>query len=104
MRLNKRTKEYFLVGDDESLAYDEKLARYEALTDAYFRTEEFEEFRAVALADLDELTVDYVESTEFDDLLVRAISLEVEPERQEEMIERCRGLTRQWAADERLGA
>jgi hypothetical protein len=104
MRLNQRTKEYFLVGDDETLAYDEKLARYEALTDAYFRTEEFEEFRAVALADLDELTVDYVESTEFDDLLVRAIGLEVEPERQEEIIERCRGLTRQWAADERLGA
>ena len=104
MRLNQRTKEYFLVGDDESLAYDDKLARYEALTDAYFRTEEFEEFRAVALADLDELTVDYVESAEFDDLLVRAIRLEVEPERQEEMIERCRGLTRQWAADERLGA
>jgi hypothetical protein len=104
MRLNQRTKEYFLVGDDESLAYDEKLARYEALTDAYFRKEEFEEFRAGALADLDELTVDYVESAEFDDLLVRAIRLEVEPERQEEMIERCRGLTRQWAADERLGA
>ena len=104
MRLNQRTKEYFLVGDDESLAYDEKLARYEALTDAYFRTEEFEDFRAVALADLDELTVDYVESAGFDDLLVRAIRLEVEPERQEEMIERCRGLTRQWAADERLGA
>ena len=101
MRLNQRTKEYFLVGDDESLAYEEKLARYEALTDAYFRTEEFEEFRAAVLPHLDELTVDYVESAEFDDLLVRAIRLEVEPERQEEMIERCRGLTRQWAADER---
>jgi hypothetical protein len=104
MRLNQRTKEYFLVGDDESLGYEEKLARYEALTDAYFRTDEFEEFRAVTLSSLDELTVDYVESAEFDDLLVHAIRLEVEPERQEEMIERCRSLTRQWAADERAAA
>jgi len=28
----------------------------------------------------------------------------VEAERQEEMIERCRSLTRQWAADERAEA
>jgi hypothetical protein len=58
----------------------------------------------VALSDLDELTVEYVESPEFDDLLVRSIRLEVEPERQEEMIERCRSLTRAWAADERAAA
>jgi galactokinase len=52
MRLNQRTKEYFLVGDDESLPYEEKLALYEELSNAYFRTEEFEEFRAVALSHL----------------------------------------------------
>ena len=102
MRLNQRTKEYFLVGDDPDLGYAEKLARYEELADAYFRTEEFEAFCAEVLTHLDELTVDYVESAEFDELLVRSIRLEVEAERQEEMIERCRGLTRQWAADERL--
>ena len=45
--------------------------------------------------------VEYVGSPEFDDLLVRSIRLEVEPERQEEMIERCRRLVHQWAADER---
>ncbi|HXV34494.1 MAG TPA: hypothetical protein VD769_10840 [Gaiellaceae bacterium] len=104
MRLNQRTREYFLVGDDPDLGYDEKLARYGELTDAYFKTAEFEEFRAVVLAHLDELTVEYVESAEFDDLLVRSIRLEVEPERHEEMIERCRGLTRRWAADERAAA
>ena len=70
MRLNQRTKEYFLVGDDEGLGYEEKLARYEELADAYFRTEEFEEFCADVLPHLDELTVDYVESAEFDELLV----------------------------------
>jgi hypothetical protein len=103
MRLNQRTREYFLVGDDESVGYEDKLARYAELTDAYYRTAEFEEFCAVALPHLDELTVDYVESAEFDELVVTAIRLEVEPERHEEMIERCRSLTRQWAADERAG-
>jgi hypothetical protein len=101
MRLNQRTKEYFLVADDESLGYAEKLARYEELSDAYFRAQEFEEFRAAVLPHLDELTVAYIESAEFDELIVHAIRLEVEAERQEEMIERCRGLTREWAADER---
>jgi hypothetical protein len=104
MRLNQRTREYFLVGDDAELGYEEKLARYEELTDAYYRTAEFEEFAAVVLPHLDELMVDYVESREFDDLVVTAIRLEVELERHEEMIERCRSLTRQWAADERAAA
>jgi hypothetical protein len=104
MRLNQRTREYFEVGDQEDVPYEEKLSRYAELADAYFQVAEFEEFRAAALSHLDELTVDYVESAEFDELIVTAIRLEVEPERHEEMIERCRTLTRQWAADERAAA
>ena len=60
MRLNQRTQEYFEVGDDDDLAYEEKLARYEALTDAYFRAGRVRGFPPVALPDLDELTLDYV--------------------------------------------
>ena len=101
MRLNQRTREYFEVGDDDDLRYEEKLVRYGELADAYFQAAEFEEFCAAALPNLDELTVDYVESRAFDELIVTAIRLEVEPERQEEMIERCRSLTREWAAGER---
>jgi hypothetical protein len=104
MRLNQRTREYFQVGDDPELSYAEKLDRYAALVDAYFQTDRFEDFRATALPHLDEATVEYVDSPEFDDLVVRAIRLEVEHERQEEMIERCRRLTAEWAADERAAA
>ena len=104
MRLNQRTREYFEIGDDPELAYEEKLDRYAELADAYFQADRFAEFRATALAHLDELTVEYVESAEFDDLVVRAIRLEVEHERQEEMIERCRRLTADCAADERAAA
>jgi hypothetical protein len=104
MRLNQRTREYFQVGDDPELPYAEKLDRYEALADAYYQTDRFEDFRATALPHLDEATVEYVESAEFDDLVTRAIQLEVERERQDEMIERCRTLTAQWAADEHARA
>ena len=70
MRLNQRTREYFEIGDDPGLTYEEKLERYAELADAYFQADRFEEFRATA-PHLDELTVEYVESAEFDDLVVR---------------------------------
>jgi hypothetical protein len=48
--------------------------------------------------------VDYIESPEFDQLVVSSIRLEVEPARHEEMIERCRKHTGEWAADQRAAA
>ena len=104
LRLAPITRDYFQVGDDESLAYEQKIERYRQLTDIYFQTEEFEEFRAQVLPHLHELMVEYVESPEFDQLLVSCIRLEVEPERHDEMIERCRELTAAWAADQRAEA
>jgi hypothetical protein len=100
MRINQNTLDYFEIADRADLVHEEKLERYGQLADTYFQAEEFEEFRVTVLPHLDELMVEYVGSPEFDDLLVRAIRLEVEPERQEEMIERCSRLVRQWA-DER---
>jgi hypothetical protein len=101
MRINQNTREYFEVGDDEELTYDEKIARYAALADAYFQTEEFRDFCTQALPHLDELVLEYVESTAFDEVLVSSMRAEVEPERQEEMIERSRSSIAAWAADSR---
>jgi hypothetical protein len=101
MSINQNTSDYFEIADDEELDYAEKLERYDRLADAYFQRDEFEEFRATALAHLPELMLDYVESPEFDELVERSIRLEVESDRQDEMIDRCRGLTQAWAADER---
>jgi len=100
MRIHQDTGDYFEIGDRADLVYEEKLERYGQLADTYFQAEEFEEFLATVLPHLGELMVEYVGSPEFDDLLVHSIRLEVEPERQEEMIERCRGLVHQWAADQ----
>jgi hypothetical protein len=101
MRINQNTRDYFAVGDDEGLTYKEKLERYAKLADAYFQRTEFEEFCASALSSLDELMVEYAESPEFDAMLVSCIQGEVEPERHEEMIDRCRTNVAAWAADQR---
>jgi hypothetical protein len=104
MRINQNTRDYFETADDE-LSYEDRLERYRALARTYFHADEFEEFRATALSQLRELMVEYVESPEFDEeVLVRAIRLEVEPERQEEMIERCRAGVSGWAADAKTAA
>jgi hypothetical protein len=101
MRVNQNTRDYFEVADDPALAYDEKLERYRELADAYFQVEAFEAFRAEALPNLEKLTVEYVESPEFDDLIVHAVQLEVEPENQDKLIERSRSACGAWAADRR---
>jgi hypothetical protein len=104
MRINQNTRDYFEIGDREDLSYEEKLDRYSALANDYFQAEQFADFCATTLPHLDELMVEYVESAEFDDLLVRSIRLEVEPERQEEMIGRCRGLVAAWGVDQQRAA
>jgi hypothetical protein len=101
MRVNQNTRDYFDVGDDGSLSYEDKVARYADLADAYFQREAFEAFRAEVLPHLDEVTLDYVESAEFDATLVSCIQSEVEPDRHEEMIDRCRTNVAAWAADAR---
>ena len=98
MRINQNTRDYFEVGDSD-LPYEEKLARYGALADAYFQTEEFEAFCGEVLPDLDEVMLEYVESPEFDGVIVLSMQAEVEPERQEEMIERSRSSIASWTAD-----
>jgi hypothetical protein len=99
MRMNQNTRDYFTVGDDDGLSYEEKLERYSALADAYFQATEFDVFCAEALPQLDEVMVEYVESSEFDGVIVSSMQAEVEPERQEEMIERSRESVAAWAAD-----
>jgi hypothetical protein len=43
--------------------------------------------------------VEYIESAEFDEWLVRIIRAEGQPDMQESLIERSRVLVRAWAAD-----
>jgi hypothetical protein len=103
MRVNQATADYFAVADSD-LGYPEKLERYRALTDAYFQAEAFEEFRAEALADLEESMVEYVESPEFDELIVQVIRTEEPDEKQERLLSRSRSAVAAWASDRRAAA
>jgi hypothetical protein len=99
MRINQATRDFFEIGDREDISYGEKLDRFRALSDTYFRTAEFAEFKAATLPQLEEIVVDYVESDEFDELRVRVIRAEEPENLQDEMIERNRALIGSWVED-----
>jgi hypothetical protein len=94
------TRDYFEIGDSD-LSYEEKLERYRALADDYLQTEAFAEFRDEALPHLEETMVEYVESAEFDELIVQIIRTEEPEEKQERLIERSRTAVAAWGSDRR---
>jgi hypothetical protein len=100
MRINQATRDYFEAADAGG-SYAETLERYRALADAYFQTEAFEAFCAEALPHLEETMVEYVESPEFDDLIVQVIRSEEPVEKQERLIDRSRTAVQAWASDRR---
>jgi hypothetical protein len=104
MRIDLDTREYYAVGDRGDLSYDDKLREYRRLADDYFETARYEEFVTEALAPLDELTVEYFESPEFDALLVESVRSTFPEHEQEHFIEHYRGLLSAWTADQRAAA
>jgi hypothetical protein len=101
MRISQNTRDYFAIGDRDDLTYQEKLDEYRKLADAFFQVPEYEEFCAEELADLDEITVDYFASPEFDRLLVDSVTSTFPEHEHEAMVERHRGLVGAWVADQR---
>jgi hypothetical protein len=101
MVINQNTRDYFVVGDRDDLSYDEKLQEYRRLADAYFQVDEYEEFVATALAHVDELMLEYVESAAFDDLLVGVVRETFPPHEHEQFVAHYRGLLAAWTRDRR---
>jgi hypothetical protein len=101
MRIDLDTREYFSVGDRDDISYEEKLREYRRLADAYFETERYEEFVSEALGRLDELTLEYFESGEFDRLLVETVQTTFPAHEHEHFVEHYRGLVQAWVADQR---
>jgi hypothetical protein len=100
MRIDQDTANYFEIGDDESLSYEEKLAAYSGLVDDYFETSEYEEFCAEHLAHVDEVMFDYVTSSEFDDLIVETVRVSFPSHEHDQFIAHYRGLLGAWATDQ----
>ncbi len=98
------TKRYFAIADRDDLSYREKLREYRRLADRQLEVDKYTEFCARNLAHLDEVTVEWVESGEFDDLVVATVRSTFPDHEHERFISHFRGLTSEWARDQRAVA
>ncbi|AKU17486.1 ATP-grasp domain-containing protein [Luteipulveratus mongoliensis] len=96
---------WFAFADDPTLSYGEKLDAYQRLSDSHFQTEQYREFCETSLSHVDELVLDWVQSDDFDRLLVETVQSTYPAEEHERFLGHFRGLTGMWAHDEagRLG-
>ncbi|MEA2477914.1 MAG: hypothetical protein QOC87_2113 [Actinomycetota bacterium] len=104
MRVDQDTRRFFDIGDDESLSYEQKLDGYRGLTDEYFDLGSYHEFCAEHLADIDAAMVEYIESDDFDRLLVETVTSTFPRQEHEQFVTHYRGLLAAWAHDERSTA
>ncbi|MGH2807920.1 MAG: hypothetical protein ACRDKT_11680 [Actinomycetota bacterium] len=94
------TNRYFEIGDRDDLSYEEKLQAYARLADEHFDTARYHEFCDKYLPDLDEMMVDYIESPEFDALLVETVHEAFPRHEHERFVAHYRGLLGAWAKDQ----
>jgi hypothetical protein len=99
MRINQSTRDYFEIGDREDLSYEEKLAGYRKLADAYFQIDEYEAFCAEKLPHLDEALVEWVAGPDFDRLLVETVQSTFPAHEHEHFVGHYRGLLAAWVRD-----
>ena len=99
MRLSMNTHDYFAIANSD-IGYEEKLAGYEALADAFFETERFNEFRATELAHLDETMWQLAQAPEFDAMLVQLVRSTFPPHEHDAFIAHFRGLIQLWVNEE----
>jgi hypothetical protein len=92
---------WFTPADRDDLSYDEKLAAYRGLADTYFDTERYQDFCASRLADVDAVVLEYIESDDFDRVLVEAVTTTFPAHEHDEFVGHYRGLLALWAKDER---
>jgi hypothetical protein len=91
---------WFEVGDDDR-PYEAKLDAYRELADGYFELDAYEDFCERHLPHLDEAMAGYVDSREFDALLVETVTRAFPPREHEQFVAHYRGLLAAWVGDQR---
>jgi hypothetical protein len=104
MRIDPDTRAFFDIADHEGLGYEDRLAAYQNLANEYFEVERYEEFCAEHLSEIDHLMVDYIESDEFDDLLVATIRSAFPAHEHDHFVGHYRGLLSAWTKDQRAAS
>jgi hypothetical protein len=92
---------WFTIADRDDLSYGEKLASYRRMADRYFDTERYGDFCASRLGNIDEIVLEYIESADFDRVLVETVTTTFPPHEHEQFVAHYRGLLAAWASDER---
>jgi hypothetical protein len=98
------TEEYFAIADRADLSYAEKLAGYRQIADRQLEVDRYREFCERHLAHIDELSVAWVESPEFDRIIVDTVRNTFPEHEHEQFIAHFRGLLAAWAHDQRATA
>ena len=99
-RLDLETDRFFAIADEPGMSYEEKLASYRVLADAYFETERYQDFCATRLSRLDQIVLDWVAGPDFDQLLVRTVKSVYPAHEHEAFVAHLRGLLQLWVRDE----
>jgi hypothetical protein len=99
-RPNVDSGPWFAVADDPQLGYDDKIAAYQGLVDAYFERDRYDEFCASSLPDVDEMVVDWVGSPEFDHLLEQTVVATYPQHEVDRFLGHFRGLLELWRQDQ----
>ena len=89
------------IADRDDLSYDEKLRAYRTLADDYFDTERYSDFCASRLPHIDEIALEYIESPDFDQVLVETVTTTFPAHEHDQFVAHFRGLLAAWATDER---
>jgi hypothetical protein len=92
---------WFTIADRDDLSYHDKLSAYRTMADDYFDTERYSDFCASRLPDIDEIVLEYIESADFDRVLVETVTSTFPPHEHDEFIAHFRGLLGAWVTDER---
>jgi hypothetical protein len=99
-RIDLETRRYFEIGDRDDLSYEEKLAGYRRLADEYFEVERYRDFCDSRLPHVDELVLEWVDSPDFDALLVDTVRSTYPAHEQERFLAHFRGLVGQWVSEQ----
>ncbi len=102
-RVDTSSREWFDIADDENLDWHDKLGRYGLLADQYFQADEYREFCSTSLSALPGLVYDWINSREFDDLLVDTVRKTYPAHEHDTFLAHFRGLLRLWVDDQAAG-
>ncbi|HEY3629410.1 MAG TPA: hypothetical protein VGL21_00870 [Jatrophihabitantaceae bacterium] len=98
--IDLNTREYFDIGDRDDLSYEQKLAAYRGLADAYFDVDGYREFCDTYLSTVDEQVHDWIAGPGFEQLLLDTVRATYPPHEQERFLAHFRGLLTLWLNDQ----